>query len=180
MEKDPFETRAHERLRSLAEMRRDLVSSIEQAQAAIRSIDDEAAEISRTFDTYARIMGLRLDDEAAKPSQDAASERAPRQATGALPRGAYADLAYQALIELGGTATLGEIVDLLRRTGRIPTEDHSYFSTRSALNRQPHRIAKTDKGFRLKELDVVDDRLRDLDHVSPQLVRRDALERRNE
>jgi hypothetical protein len=127
-------------------MRREIVESIEQEQAELRRIDEEATEISRTFDTYRKIMGITLEGE---PK----AQRSVRAATHALPRGSYGSLAYQALVELGGDATLGEIVGHLRQNGSIPAEGPSYYSTRSALNRLPGRVIKSGKRYRLAELE---------------------------
>ena len=144
MSSDPFVTRAQERLRVLANRRREILEGFERQQAEIRSIDEEAIELGHAFDTYRRVMGLDLEADAIRP-------RPPRTATKALPRGAYAELSYQALKDLGGEATLGQIVAHLQAERLIPQERHAYFSTRSALNRQPDLIVKTDKGFRLIE-----------------------------
>jgi hypothetical protein len=148
---DEFLNKAMRRLDSLAMVRRELVSQIEEVQAELRRNDEEREELERTVQAYAKFMGVPDYPVRKRSGQKA------RVAHGDLPRGSYGSLAYEALVELGGDASLGEIVDRLRVTGRIPIEEHSYFSTRSALNRQPDRITKTGKGFRLRELEPPED-----------------------
>ena len=89
--------------------------------------------------------------EIAQVSDEPVAAQKPRTAHLDLPRGAYSQLVYEALTQLGGTATLGQIVDHLRLNSRIPEAEHSYYSARSALNRH-ERIEKTEKGYRLRGL----------------------------
>jgi hypothetical protein len=144
---DPFLAKALRRFDEIAGRRRDLVSQVEDAQAELREIDGEEAELKSTVEGYLRFMDI-------EGFPVAGDEKKPRTPHLDLPRGAYAELGYTALLELGGAATLGEIVAHLQRTDRIPKEKYAYYSTRSALNRQPDLIVKTDKGFQLIELKV--------------------------
>jgi hypothetical protein len=143
---DEFLNKAMRQLDALARLRRELVSRIEEIQAALRLNDEERAELERTVASYTKFMDI--------PDYPTRRREAlkPRVAHGDLPRGAYGPLVLQALVELGGEASLGDIVDWLRSQRRIPAEEHSYYSTRSALNRH-ERIVKTEKGFRLREFE---------------------------
>jgi hypothetical protein len=143
---DPFMAKAMDRIEELSAARQKLVQQVEMAQSELRRIDEESADLARTMAAYAAFMDMT--DFSPRPMP----ETKPRTAHLDLPRGSYGPLAYQALVELGGEATLGQIVEHLQRAGRIPSAQHAYYSTRSALNRQPDLIVKTGDGFRLIEL----------------------------
>jgi hypothetical protein len=145
---DTFVERVESRLNELRARRAVVLAGLTDLQGELQQIEKEGQSLYDLLQSYASFMDLEPDS--LKAGKENGTK--PRTAHLDLPRGAYADLTYAALMELGGAASLGQIVRHLRQTGRIPEADHSYYSTRSALNRQPDRIVKIPGGFRLKEM----------------------------
>ena len=140
---DPFVQKAMSRMEEIQARRRELLRQATAIQDEMRTLDAEGNRLMALLEGYTQFMGMN----GAQPPHEA------RRSHHDMPRGLYGQLAFDALVALGGRATLGAIVGHLRGTEQIPAEPHSYYSTRSALNRH-EGIFKSDGLYQLKELPV--------------------------